>query len=200
MTDTIGLAASERAKYDKVWLIPEYRQACHSVTLWQQRRELFPSNFTSALDIGCGLGRIIGMWREIGIDAWGVDISSNAVNPTAPYRDRIILGCLWRKGWLDRISRAHSGRFDFGICTDVMEHIPTECVTDVLTNIAECCNEVLFKIAHEHNTLGGEVLHLTLQPARWWVKQMRSITGKATHLGTHERSGCQDSLIRWVVK
>lgn len=189
----------ERAKYDKVWLYPEYRLACHSLKLWQERRELFPLQgrfFTSAIDIGCGLGLLIDEWNNIGIDACGVDISTNSVSSGLVNSHKVVYACLWEMEW-DRV-------FDFGICTDVMEHIPQHKVGEVLRRIGYCCREVLFKIAHEPNELGGEVLHLTLQPYQWWIDCIHdvglSLNGGNSHveyLGYEIRSGCQDSLIRW---
>ncbi len=179
---------SERAKYDRVWRYPEYRLACHSLRLWKERQDLFPSGFSSALDIGCGLGLLIDEWNSAGIDAWGVDISRNCVD-----HSKVKYACLWEMSW--------PRRFEFGICTDVMEHIPICYVLDTLQRIAGCCDEILFKIAHEPNELDGKVLHLTLHPAGWWVDRMNEVgqADTAEFLGTQERSGCQDSLIKWPI-
>jgi 2-polyprenyl-3-methyl-5-hydroxy-6-metoxy-1,4-benzoquinol methylase len=199
----IHTVESERAKYDKVWQNPVYRIACHSLKLWQDRRELFPSKFSSALDIGCGLGSLVDVWNYNGIDAWGVDISRNSISHNLVSDDKIIYTCLWEMEW--------NRKFDFGICTDVMEHIPEEFVHSSLAHIAACCNEVLFKIAHEPNSLDGEMLHLTRKPARWWIDKMNHVerrccisrqrlSSTVTMLGTEPRSGCHDSLIRWSVR
>jgi hypothetical protein len=92
---------------------------------------------------------------------------------------------------------AWAQRFDLGSCTDVMEHVPPEHVRETLSGIAACCDEVVFKIAHSPNQLGGEVLHLTLQPWPWWIAEMQAVGGVAEYLGIAMRSGNEDSLVRW---
>lgn len=187
----MSVAAVEREKYERVWGLGEYRVACHSLSLWRNRRELFPARFRSALDLGCGTGRLIAEWAGAGVDAWGVDIASNCLDSEVSERlaDRVRIACLWEMEW--------SEVFDFAVCTDVMEHIPPERVAKTLERIAGCCDEVLFKIAHSPNQLGGEVLHLTLEPADWWIAQMEAVGGVAEYLGYEVRSGNHDSLIRW---
>jgi len=182
---------SERIKYDAVWRDPRYRLACHSRALWHDQRDLFPE-FESALDIGCGLGLLIDEWVRMDIDAWGVDISPGCISHDLHNKQRVVFGCLWEMEW-DR-------RFDFGVCTDVMEHVPPDYVDETLRRIAICCDYILFKIAHSTSEFIGQTLHLTLKPQQWWVAQMDNITGKgsAKFVGTQERSGFQDSLIRWI--
>ncbi len=185
---------SEAAKYQRCWDNPAYRIACHSVSLWEERRDLFPTSFSSALDIGCGLGKILDVWNILGIETWGVDLVENCLDPgiAKKWGHQFRLDCLWVMKW-DR-------RFDLGICTDVMEHIPPDRVHDTLARIGECCNKVIFKIAHSPNHLDGESLHLTLEDYNWWVETMNRVGGSAKYLGTMMRSGCQDSLVRWEIR
>lgn len=185
------IAQAERDKYLRTWEFPEYRTACHSLTLWQQKRSWFPTYFGNAIDLGCGTGRLFAIWNNIGIDAWGFDIAENCLDPEIRERwgHKAIIGCLWRMD----IGR----KFEFGICTDVLEHIPPTKVTATLEHIAGTCTEVLFKIAHEPNALGNEKLHLTLQDATWWVAVMESVGGSAQLLGKVTRSGFLDSVVRW---
>lgn len=188
-------AQRERAKYQRTWSDPVYRHACHSLSLWHERRDLFPAEFRTALDIGCGTGRLAAEWLASGIDARAIDIADNCLDPAAAgaLGDRFHVGCLWS------MMPAWASRFDFGICTDVMEHIPPEHVEETLRHIYHCCDEVLFKIAHTPNQLGDDVLHLTLQPPSWWVAQMNAIGGYAEFVGIQMRSGNEDSLIRWTI-
>lgn len=181
----------ERAKYERAWSVPEYRHACHSLQLWEGRRDLFPKIFASAVDLGAGSGRLFAAWNDAGVDAWAFDIADNCLDPgvAARWGQKLRVGCLWTMEW--------GRRFNLGICTDVMEHIPPERVAETLRRIAACCDEVLFKIAHSPNQLGGEVLHLTLQPWPWWIQQMNAVGGTAEYLGVQMRSGNEDSLIRW---
>jgi hypothetical protein len=57
-------------------------------------------------------------------------------------------------------------------CTDVMEHIPTKDVDQVLLNIMSAAQHVFFQISTEQDSCGkmiGEELHLTVKPPEWWL-------------------------------
>ncbi len=187
----MGIVDIERAKYERVWALPEYRQVCHSLKLWEEHREWFPAEFALAVDLGCGLGLLFGLWNDQGIDAWGVDLAGNSLDPGVhKYGHKVIHASLWEI----TLPRC----FDLGVCTDVMEHIPPDYVVITLESIARLCSEVLFKVAHgPTNDLGGSPLHLTLQPVDWWINQMKNIGGEAEFLGPVNRSGYIDSVIRW---
>lgn len=187
---------TEKEKYEKVWNMPAYRSACHSFQLWRTHRHLFPKNMKSALDIGCGLGVLIDVLNDAGIDAHGVDIATNCLDKTIAqkYSHKFHECNIWEMQF--------DHTFDFGICTDVMEHIPIEYVQASVDTIAEYCKEVLFKIAHvpSHPWLGKEnPLHLTVKPLEWWEDMLKK-SGRVEFLGTVGRSGFQDSLIRWTLR
>lgn len=185
------LAETERAKYERTWAQPAYRAACHGLALWRGRRELFPERVGTAVDLGCGTGRLVAAWLAEGIDAYGVDITPDALDRSIleHHRDRFEFTPLWQ--W-------EPGRhYDFGCCTDVMEHIPPGRVRVTLGAIGAACDEVLFKIAHVPDVMGGGELHLTVEPPEWWLFEIGAVGGDVELVGTQERSGFQDSLIRW---
>jgi 2-polyprenyl-3-methyl-5-hydroxy-6-metoxy-1,4-benzoquinol methylase len=160
----MDLLDEERAKYEKVWALADYRRANHGLRLWQQHRDIFPASPHSALDIGCGNGRLFAQWNREGIDGHGVDFAANAPDAAHPNADKFSLQCLWTME-LDRI-------FDLGCCTDVMEHIPPTEVDAVLTRIARHCRIVIFKIANYLSQYGDGKLHLTLHTADWWLAKL----------------------------
>lgn len=60
---------------------------------------------------------------------------------------------------------------DLVVNTDVMEHIPTSDVDDVLSDIARISSHALFNIATApagRVLFNGENAHCTVQPADWW--------------------------------
>jgi len=170
------LAVTEREKYRAVWDMPVYRVKSHSLALWNMNRDVFPEMFVSALDIGCGLGRLFGHLNDEGFDAWAFDIADNALEPEIreQWGHKFRQGVLWDMVW-DR-------RFDVGVCTDVMEHIPECHVPAVLLAIAECCDVTIFKIANFPSRSLGLDLHLTMRDAEWWTDQMQLAGGVVERL------------------
>ncbi len=162
-----AVAEAERAKYEHVWQRPEYRVKAHGLDLWQNRREIFPEHIESAVDLGCGHGRLFAQWCEEGIDAEAVDFAEAALDPTirAKWGDRFTLGCLWSLD-LDRV-------FDLGVCADVMEHIPEEKVGKVLRRIGVYCRTAVFLIANHPSKSLGFDLHPTMRPDWWWAEKLR---------------------------
>lgn len=173
----MNLEAVERAKYEHVWDIPSYRTRHHGLDMWRNHRELFPRQIESALDIGCGSGRLFKQWRAEGIEGFGVDFADNALD-TDSNREHFFNACLWNM----ELGR----QFDLGVCTDVMEHIPMINVDDVLQRIAMHCDTTIFKIANYPSVFGD--LHLTCKPADWWFERLsqfgraRQIPFKTAHV------------------
>jgi hypothetical protein len=67
---------------------------------------------------------------------------------------------------------------DYGICCDVMEHIPPEKVDDVLKEISLAVwrGPVFFSISSDHDGFGreiGETLHISLYPPDWWEEKLK---------------------------
>jgi SAM-dependent methyltransferase len=154
--------AAEKAKYDAQWHEPWYRQKCHGLDLYRARRDLFPQFFTTAIDFGCGTGRLVKAWLAEGVMARGFDLSAEA--PDADVLPHVQIGCLWDFETLVK--------FEVAVCADVMEHIPPEKVRDVIRCIARACDMCVFKIANFPSVHEGRELHLTLQPRGWWAEQL----------------------------
>lgn len=73
------------------------------------------------------------------------------------------------------------GRFDGVICTDVMEHIPPECVDEVFAEaIGYGRKFALFCIFTEPSRKvlpDGRNCHLTCRSERWWIEKACALTG-----------------------
>lgn len=186
---------AERIKYERVWQEDAYRQVCHSETLWTEHRKCFPDEFGTALDIGCGLGNMVTRWNDAGVDAYGVDIAGNCLSESVAesYADKVFVCPIWLF-----VRQPIEGKFDVGVCADVMEHIPNDKVDESLRHIAACCEHVVFKIDHVANSFIGETLHLTIEPVQWWLEQMNAIAGNAEFVRTAKRGGGVDgSIVIW---
>ena len=69
-------------------------------------------------------------------------------------------------------------RFDLGVCTDVMEHIPEERVPATLERISAHCAVCIFKIANFPSRSLGQDLHPTMRPMTWWLERFEGARGE----------------------
>ena len=131
------------------------------------------------IDFGCGTGRGAQALRDMGMNVRAVDFAPNCLDPEV--RVPFVQACLWDLPPM---------RAKWGYCTDVMEHIPTEKVIDVLQGIRDRVQGCYFSIATGEDDLGhiaGRKLHLTLMTAEQWAE----VLGRYwTNLNITETEGC----------
>ncbi|MBX5238633.1 bifunctional 2-polyprenyl-6-hydroxyphenol methylase/3-demethylubiquinol 3-O-methyltransferase UbiG [Rhizobium sp. NLR22b] len=158
MTDL--LAASERAKYERMWARPEYRVWSPGKDSAEEAIATFGAS--SVIDFGCGEGKALDQFLASGMEVIGIDLVS--------LREGVIEACLWDLP-------ADLKPASWGFCADVMEHIPTDKVEAVLSNIAGKVRlGCYFRISTEPDGMGaliGERLHLTVRDAVWWGHRVR---------------------------
>ena len=169
--ETDDLVAAERRKYEQMWEFPQYRNnfnnrrtAARFITLVDM-----PAG-SSVIDVGCGPGYASRYFHERGMKVYAADIASNALAPeNVPIVEEFFLGPAW-----DIPSHI---KVDFGFCTDVMEHIPTEKVSDTLAALKNCTRRhVFFDISLRKDGMGkliGDVLHLTVRSQEWWESELQ---------------------------
>lgn len=172
-------AAQERDKYSEIWSLQEYRNA-HSPGLENVERFmswLRPKSGAgifggSIIDIGCGQGQSVLEFQARGLTAWGLDITSTALDPTID-RARFIETPLWDPNW------PKQGPWNFGFCCDVLEHIPPEYAMLTVDRILDACGIAWLQIANGPDNFGpkllGESLHLTVQPFKWWLLRIATL-------------------------
>jgi hypothetical protein len=121
---------------------------------------------STVIDFGCGNGTSLSWLRSEGMQPKGVEIAENAVTAKNPPPGINFLDLR------DSEKMKNVGVCEYGICTDVMEHIPTVDVPKVIRNISNAVSKaVLFGIARLPDKDGEEFgldLHLTLENAEWW--------------------------------
>lgn len=158
-------AVKEKEKYEKMWDLNSYRERSPGERFFERGYiALSPVKGATLCDWGIGTGRAAKLFSDKGLQVEGIDIAKNAVRE---FKGRVWIGTMW-----DPPFPKHKS-FDYGYCTDVMEHIPTEKVLQTLQKIKLCTQRSCwFSIAtfvdHEGDAI-GETLHLTLKPAEWWV-------------------------------
>lgn len=160
MTAT-NLAASERAKYERVWAVDEYR--AHSPGEWALPlfRQMVRKRDATLLDLGCGTGRAGRQLAALGFEVTLADLVPAAVDVND-------LPFVKINAW----GRWPSQCYDWVYCCDVLEHVPIECVERTLRNIARHCDQLFATIHFGEDHFGqviGHPLHLTVRPFLWWV-------------------------------
>lgn len=175
----VPIEERERAKYVTMWNSPTYRKMAPGEQHIENAEKLLgmkPGD--TVIDFGCGTGRGAQALQDNGYKVTAVDFAPNCLDEgiTVPF----VQGCLWD---LPDI------RADWGYCTDVMEHIPTEKVGDVLRNISERVKGCYFAISTRDDSLGwiaGKKLHLSiLMPEQW--QQLLGAFWK--HIDIYEEDG-----------
>lgn len=164
----------EKAKYEEIWSIPEYR-ASPSPGLRNVDRFLTvfqPETFGTSdiVDIGCGTGLAgLEFQKRTTMKAHWVDITDAALDPAVP-RSRFKQTPIWQ--W-------QPGRtYHYGFCCDVMEHIPPEYVMLSIDRMVQNCDLVWLAICNMEDKMGihiGEHLHLTVQPFNWWLVRLATV-------------------------
>lgn len=161
MWDTPPEALSEQDKYRLMWQFDSYREFApgeHCVDTFLEKVK--PSGLI--VDFGSGTGRAALALADKGHDVLLVDFADNS-------RDQEAI----RLPFLEwDLTRPLELRAPYGLCCDVLEHIPTDDVETVISNIMEAAETVFFQIATEPDRCGGIIhqpLHLTVRSAGWWI-------------------------------
>lgn len=159
----------ERHKYWRMWQHKEYRRNSpgeRQATLFRSR--IVPERGDTLIDLGCGTGRAGAALAAKGFNVTLFDLV-NAVDDGIglPF----IEGNIWDLRELPK--------FDWIFCTDVLEHVPPEQVDNTLKGMARITRKGGFlTIAHFEDNCGrmiNEALHLTIQPAEWWMRKIEKL-------------------------
>lgn len=157
---------AERLKYEKAWSIPEYADHSPGEKIIDLFEEICSPEGT-VIDLGAGSGKGALALKKLGLDVTMLDLTFSGLDKRAE-KLRKIEGSLWGN-WQRTVG------WDWGYCTDVMEHIPTEYTMLVLDRIMSNCRSVFFHICLVQDGFGkivGEPLHLTVRPFEWWKDRL----------------------------
>lgn len=178
--DQSDLKAVEARKYSNMWAFDEYRKYAPGEEYVETFLLKVGARSGSLIDFGTGTGRAAQKLKDHGFDVLGIDHAANCLDEHVNID--LMIGCLWNLPDLDA---------DYGFCTDVMEHIPTEKVNDVLLNISCSVEKCFFAIHTDHDVMGSlieDTLHLTVKPAEWWELELKK------HFAIVERLPSKDAL------
>jgi len=177
MSTETEVTLAEKTKYERMWQHDDYRKFSPGLHALEQLdlvgcfRKI---GVHTILDAGCGSGKFMRRILEQHASEFsihGFDIATNCLDPWFAGREAELLttGCLWDPVGLPRPN-------DAVVCTDVLEHIPTDRVSAVLANLRSAATRAVFLgIALFPDGFGpavlGAPLHLTVQPVEWWREQ-----------------------------
>lgn len=68
------------------------------------------------------------------------------------------------------------GAMDMVLCTDVLEHIPEDHVTNILSDIRTIASDAFFSISlvrARRFLPNGLNAHITIKPSEWWIKKIK---------------------------
>lgn len=165
MYNTPPADLTERDKYRLMWQFGGYRA-------YSPGEHVVPKFVSIAqpqgliVDFGCGTGRAGCQLAKTGHDVLLVDFADNC-------RDSEAKGIPFLE-W--DLTLPMPFRAPYGLCADVMEHIPPDDVDKTLKNIVEAAGTVFFQISTEDDVFGGVIghdLHLTVRPHDWWRKALQ---------------------------
>ena len=116
------------------------------------------------LDIGCGEGRLVRALVEKGVDAYGIDVSSVAIDRANQY-------CPGRFKCTSVLDLPFNDKhFDAIISTDCLEHIHPDDVPAAIAELRRVCNQYAFFTIATTNDRDGH-WHLTVMPREWWEQK-----------------------------
>lgn len=157
---------TERDKYRLLWQSEGYREVSPGEEIVRDFE--FAKKPGPVIDFGCGTGRAALLLHEDGYEVILVDFADNCRDEEAqslPFLE-------WD------LSRPCPLSAPYGLCTDVMEHIPPEMVDAVITNILGSAEQVLFQISTVPDLYGSLIqsrLHLTVENHEWWKSKFESL-------------------------
>lgn len=140
------------------WESDEVIKLAHAKTI----AEVLP-DVRKVLVGGCSSGMGVLAFRQIGLDAWGFDISPDLDKIGLPEVRNYI-----RRGSMTCIPFGADDHFDCLVTTDVLEHVQLKDVERMFHEIARLeCPWTAHLINHTAMTAD----HMTLKPLKWWAKQ-----------------------------
>jgi len=188
MYNTPTMSLSEQEKYQAMWNLDTYRSVCPGEHIVDEFIEHAKPNGI-IIDYGCGTGRTSLALTTKGFDVMLIDFTDNC-------RDQEAMPLPFIQ-W--DLTRPIPAKAEYGICTDVMEYIPTADVDTVLNNIMTSGQNVFFQISTVDDRCGeliGHAICPTVKPYDWWLNKF------STELGHHVEwsKGTDDVALFYVTQ
>jgi hypothetical protein len=113
----------------------------------------------TALDAGCAWGFLVEALRDRGVDAFGLDVSSYAIQMV---REDVKPYCQ-----LGSILEPLPFKYDLIVCIEVLEHLqPAQC-DRAIANLCQASDDILFSSTPDDHR---EFTHFNVQPTEYWAE------------------------------
>lgn len=102
---------------------------------------------------------------------------------------------------IEKINFIPKDKYDFIICTDVLEHIPENDLGDLLMDIKSFSTKVFFFIATRPAAEilpNGENAHCTIKESKWWIEKIKKVFGIYDLIYDEESFAC--AILTWKTK
>lgn len=164
---------SEQEKYEAMWGFDQYRTVAPGELVADVFVELAGIEKSDVvIDFGCGTGRGAARVHELtGCEFILIDFAANSL-------DSDVLSQNWYTPYRHDLTQPLQLKSKHGFCTDVMEHIPSDQVDAVISNIMGSSENVFFQISLIEDNCGaliGHALHLSVHPCEWWEYKFKSL-------------------------
>lgn len=142
------------------------------------------SSPTTTIEFGCAKGFLVQALREIGVDSWGIDWSTHAIESAEPVaRPYCTVGDVREK--LDL-------RFDVAICMEVLEHLDAVDASRAVATLAASANIVYFSSNPDEDFPSES--HINVQAGEYW-EELFDRTGMVNDVSTQP-----DYIAPWAIK
>jgi hypothetical protein len=114
----------------------------------------------TVIDAGCAMGLLVEAFRQRGVEAWGIDLSSYAIERV----DQTVKPFCTQGSIAEPFGR----RVDLVVCIEVVEHMPPADADAAIANFCAHTDDVLFSSSpNDHR----EPTHINVRPAEDWAEQ-----------------------------
>lgn len=131
------------------------------------------------LEIGCASGDAVLAMRELGIEAYGIDVSEYILSRAKD--EAVVMDVLKKMDMRDLLADewpefirnilGEKEKIAAIVSKDVMEHVTEDLIDDVLkafSRLAKWQFHVVNTGEHEYQAAGGDQSHFLVKPLQWW--------------------------------
>ena len=118
----------------------------------------------TVLDVGCATGMVVSGFRDIGVEAYGVDISEYAISKVRETEKEYVNA----QDALDALPPHFPQHFDLVTCIEVAEHLSEEAADAFIGRLCELGDYVIFSSTPYDLE---DPTHINVQQAEYWCKR-----------------------------